>query len=172
MRSWLTNISIFRGRKATIGTLGSAKAKLQKLDFSWAGRNAVPCCIGSDQAVRNRKYSDNEQKLLSLLWRLYDGLYEGHLSFAYTIMILLSLKERLFVWKLFLGINFFLIDSDVTKFLCFFQKIKMRSHKQIIWYIIYLAKLQSVKKVVSNSCAIIKGPSIRINGILRRKIFL
>ena len=171
MRSWLTNISIFRGRKATIGTLGSAKAKLQKLDFSWAGRNAVPCCIGSDQAVRNRKYSDNEQKLLSLLWRLYDGLYEGHLSFAYTIMILLSLKERLFVWKLFLGINFYFNRFLCNKILCFFQKIKMRSHKQIILYI-YLAKLQSVKKVVSNSCAIIKGPSIRINGILKKKILM
>ena len=37
---------------------------------------------------------------------------------------------------------------------------------------IYLAKLQSVKNVVSNSCAIIKGPSIRINGILEEEKFL
>ena len=46
----------------------------------------------------------------------------------------------------------------------------MRIHKQIILYI-YLAKLQSVKNVVSNSCAIIKGPSIRINGILEEEKF-
>ena len=71
--------------------------------------------------------------------------------------------------KIISGNQFFLIDSHVTKFLCFFQKIKIRSHKQIILYI-YLAKLQSVKKVVSNSCAIIKGPSIRINGILKKNL--
>ena len=47
----------------------------------------------------------------------------------------------------------------------------MRIHKQIILYI-YLAKLQSVKNVVSNNCAIIKGPSIRINGILEEEKIL
>ena len=33
----------------------------------------------------------------------------------------------------------------------------------------YLAKLTRVKRVVSKSCATIKGPSTRINGILERK---
>ena len=33
----------------------------------------------------------------------------------------------------------------------------------------YLAKLTRVKRVVSKSCATIKGPSTRINGILQRK---
>ena len=33
----------------------------------------------------------------------------------------------------------------------------------------YLAKLTRVKRVVSKSCATIKGPSTRIKGILERK---